>query len=86
MTHYINIREELYPLLRMESGYSNSSNKCCSTATETVERTGCKPDDGTQDNGPNKNQEGNDLARVKLQANSENVQGAASVAPKVKGR
>jgi hypothetical protein len=57
MTHYINLNEDLYPLPRMRNGYF-SSNKCCScTATETVERTGCKPDDGTGERGLNKNQE-----------------------------
>jgi hypothetical protein len=57
MNAHINIRCTLYPLPRMRNGYF-SSNKCCGcTATETVERTGCKPDDGTGEQGLNKNQE-----------------------------
>jgi hypothetical protein len=86
MTHYINLNEDLYPLPRMRNGYF-SSNKCCScTATETVERTGCKPDDGTGERGLNKNQEGNDLDIGKLiDSYSERGLALGGVAPALKG-
>lgn len=76
-------KETLYPLSRMGSGYSNSSNKCCGcTATETVERTGCKPDDGTEEQGLNKNQEGNDLDIGKLiESNSDREPALGGAAP-----
>lgn len=64
MTHYINIREELYPLLRMESGYSNSSNKCCSCTIADVE-SGNQPLSHARSGNLN-NQEGDGLDNRKL--------------------